>query len=357
MTGPAPLSIAALAAAYREGRTTPREAIGAALARCAADTRGAWIRVLTDAEVAPYLAALDGTDPTTLPLFGIPFAIKDNIDLAGIPTTAGCPEYAYTPARSAHVVERLVAAGAVPLGKTNLDQFAAGLVGVRSPYGACRNALDQEYLAGGSSSGSAVAVALGQVAFALGTDTAGSGRIPAAFNGLVGLKPTRGLLSTAGVVPACASLDCVSVFATTAADAAVVFEVARAFDAAHPFSRRGGHPETKARRRCANSSVTEATPPLSMPRCYGSKVSVASRSRSTSPRSPRRRACSTRDPGWPSASWPSKIFLVRIRTPCTRSRAGSSPPAAADGPPIRSRPATAWPPCGAPPKRNWRAWT
>jgi allophanate hydrolase len=240
MTQSTPFSIAALAAAYREGSTTPRELIAEALARCAADTHGAWIRVLTAAEVEPYLAALDRAAPGSLPLYGIPFAIKDNIDLAGIPTTAGCPTYAYTPARSAFVVERLLAAGAVPLGKTNLDQFAAGLVGVRSPYGVCRNALDPDYLAGGSSAGSAVAVALGQAAFALGTDTAGSGRIPAAFNGLVGLKPSRGLLSTAGVVPACASLDCVSVFATTAADAAAVFEVARGFDAVQPFSRRSG---------------------------------------------------------------------------------------------------------------------
>ncbi|MFU8814001.1 MAG: allophanate hydrolase [Pseudomonadales bacterium] len=235
-----PYSIGALAAAYREGVATPREVIAAALARCHADRHGAWIRVLNRAEVEPYLAALDQADPAALPLYGIPFAIKDNIDLAGIPTTAACPDYAYTPARSAHVVERLLAAGAVPLGKTNLDQFAAGLVGTRSPYGVCRNAIDGEYLAGGSSSGSAVAVALGQAAFALGTDTAGSGRIPAAFNGLVGLKPSRGLISTAGIVPACASLDCVSVFAATAADAAAVFEVARGFDATQPFSRRGG---------------------------------------------------------------------------------------------------------------------
>ena len=139
--------------------------------------------------------------------------MKDNIDCAGLPTTAACPAFAYTPARNAHVVERLLAAGAILLGKTNLDQFATGLVGTRSPYGAPRSVFDSRYISGGSSSGSAVAVAAGLVAFALGTDTAGSGRVPAAYNNIVGVKPTRGLLSTRGVVPACRSLDCVSIFA------------------------------------------------------------------------------------------------------------------------------------------------
>ena len=176
-------------------------------------------------------------DPGGLPLYGIPFAIKDNIDLAGIPTTAACAEFAYTPAHSAFVVERLIAAGAVPVGKTNLDQFATGLVGTRSPWGAVRNAFDPRYLAGGSSSGSAVAVAKGLVSFALGTDTAGSGRVPAAFNNLIGVKPTRGLLSTAGVVPACRSLDCVSVFTLDCGDAAAVMTVAGGFDAQDPYAR------------------------------------------------------------------------------------------------------------------------
>jgi allophanate hydrolase len=175
-------------------------------------------------------------DPT-LPLAGVSFAVKDNIDVAGMPTTAGCPAYAYVPRHTATVVQRLLDAGAILIGKTNLDQFATGLVGVRSPYGACSNVFDARYIAGGSSSGSAVAVAKGLVAFALGTDTAGSGRVPAAFNDIVGLKPTRGLLSTTGVVPACRSLDCVSIFAGSAAAAERVWRVAQGFDAADPFSR------------------------------------------------------------------------------------------------------------------------
>jgi allophanate hydrolase len=168
---------------------------------------------------------------------GWTFAVKDNIDVAGLPTTAGCPAFAYEPERSAPVVERLVAAGAVVAGKTNLDQFATGLVGTRSPYGTPVNPIDARYIPGGSSSGSAVAVATGQVDFALGTDTAGSGRVPAACTGIVGLKPSRGLLSTRGVVPAVRSIDCVSVFARTVGDARRVFDVAAAFDADDPFSR------------------------------------------------------------------------------------------------------------------------
>jgi allophanate hydrolase len=175
--------------------------------------------------------------PKSGPLSGQTFAIKDNIDLAGVPTTAGCPAYAYTPAQSAPVVERLIDAGAVPLGKTNMDQFATGLVGTRSPYGACSCVFDERYISGGSSSGSAVAVASGQVNFALGTDTAGSGRVPAAFNNLVGMKPTRGLLSTSGVVPACRSLDCVTILTRTSADARRVFEAALGFDPSDPYSR------------------------------------------------------------------------------------------------------------------------
>jgi allophanate hydrolase len=172
-----------------------------------------------------------------LPLFGIPFAIKDNIDAAGLPTTAACPEFAYLPEASAPVVRDLLAAGAILVGKTNLDQFATGLVGTRSPYGVARNVFDSAYIPGGSSSGSAVAVAAGLVSFSLGTDTAGSGRVPAAFGNIVGLKPTRGLVSTRGVVPACRSLDCVSIFALTVADAVTVLDVAAAFDPADPFSR------------------------------------------------------------------------------------------------------------------------
>ncbi|WP_273453038.1 amidase family protein, partial [Nevskia ramosa] len=172
-----------------------------------------------------------------LPLFGLPFAVKDNIDVAGVPTTAACPAFAYTPERSATAVERLLAAGALYVGKTNLDQFATGLVGTRSPYGVVRNAVDPDYVSGGSSSGSAVAVALGLAVFSLGTDTAGSGRVPAGFNGIVGLKPSIGLVSTAGVVPACRSLDCVSVFASSVADAWQVLAVIAGPDADDSRSR------------------------------------------------------------------------------------------------------------------------
>ncbi|HKD09786.1 MAG TPA: allophanate hydrolase [Bryobacteraceae bacterium] len=202
--------------------------------------RNVWIHLIPEEKTLAFAAALR----ENLPLYGQTFAIKDNIDLAGVPTTAACPDFAYTPARSAYVVERLMAAGAIPIGKTNMDQFATGLVGTRSPYGACSSIFDERYISGGSSSGSAVAVAAGLVDFALGTDTAGSGRVPASFNNIAGLKPTRGALSTAGVVPACRSLDCVSIFAETCASARAVFQAARGFDASDSFSRRPG--QTKA---------------------------------------------------------------------------------------------------------------
>ncbi|CAB3805660.1 Allophanate hydrolase [Paraburkholderia ultramafica] len=233
------LHLPTLSAAYRAGTTTPRRLIGELRERAAALNADyhLFIHLLSEAELEPYLAALETRDIDSLPLYGIPFAIKDNIDLAHIPTTAGCPAYAYTPDKSAAAVERLIAAGAIPVGKTNLDQFATGLSGQRSPYGACRNALDSRYASGGSSSGSAVAVALGVAAFSLGTDTAGSGRVPAAFHGLVGLKPTKGVLSTLGVVPACKSLDCVSIFACNANDAQRVFDVARGVADGDPYAR------------------------------------------------------------------------------------------------------------------------
>ncbi|MBY8827339.1 allophanate hydrolase [Hephaestia mangrovi] len=173
----------------------------------------------------------------TLLLAGVPFAVKDNIDVAGLDTTAGCPAFAYAPPASATVVERLVAAGAIPVGKTNLDQFATGLNGTRSPYGIPRNAYNRAWISGGSSSGSAVAVAAGLVAFALGTDTAGSGRVPAAFNHLIGLKPSRGRWSSHGLVPACRTLDCITVFAGTASDAGLVDSVVAGFDWQDTLSR------------------------------------------------------------------------------------------------------------------------
>ncbi|MBP6706952.1 MAG: allophanate hydrolase, partial [Achromobacter sp.] len=187
-------------------------------------------------ELARLLAAADG-DLSRLPLYGVPYAVKDNIDVAGWPTTAACPAFAYTPDEDAGVVRRLRAAGAILVGKTNLDQFATGLVGTRSPHGAVANAFRPEYISGGSSSGSASVVARGLAAFSLGTDTAGSGRVPAGFNNIVGLKPTRGWLSAAGVVPACRTLDCVSVFALTVDDAARVADIAGGYDAHDPYSR------------------------------------------------------------------------------------------------------------------------
>lgn len=236
-----PMTISAIAEQYRVGDTTPRQLILRLLrqAKYAAEheRNPVWLHLMSAEEIEPYLARLEAANADSLPLFGIPFAIKDNIDLAGVPTTAACAEFAYTPEHSAFVVEQLIAAGAIPLGKTNLDQFATGLVGVRSPYGACKNALNPEYISGGSSSGSAVAVAKHWAAFSLGTDTAGSGRVPAALNHLVGLKPTRGLLSNRGLVPACRSLDCISIFAHTLEDAQNVFDVAVRFDALDPYSR------------------------------------------------------------------------------------------------------------------------
>jgi allophanate hydrolase len=228
--------LASLQAAYAAGATV-RQVIGEAQRRCADDASNAFIHRLDLTELEPYLARLEQLKPSELPLYGVPFAIKDNIDLAGVPTTAGCPEYAYTPQRHAFVVQQLIDAGAVPMGKTNLDQFATGLNGTRSPYGPGINTFDERFISGGSSAGSAISTAKGWVSFALGTDTAGSGRVPASFNQLVGLKPTCGLLSTSGVVPACRSLDTVSIFALTSRDALAVLDAARGFDAADPYSR------------------------------------------------------------------------------------------------------------------------
>jgi allophanate hydrolase len=230
-----------LLAEYRAGRTSPVQVMERVLDnRVSAPERNAWITLLPRERVLAMAQALALHSPEVLPLYGIPFAIKDNIDLAGTSTTAGCPEYAYTPSQSAFVVQKLIDAGAIPVGKTNLDQFATGLVGTRSPYGACHNSFDPAYISGGSSSGSAVTVASGLVSFALGTDTAGSGRVPAAFNNLIGLKPTLGTLSCRGVVPACRSLDSVSIFALTADDARRVYAAARGFDPVDAYSIPAG---------------------------------------------------------------------------------------------------------------------
>jgi allophanate hydrolase len=232
------LLIGDLLTGYRAGRFSPLEIVERMLDEIAQAPDGhVWISLVPRERVLAIAQSLASRPPQSLPLYGIPFAIKDNIDLEGVATTAACPDYAYVPRESAHVVQKLLEAGAIPIGKTNLDQFATGLVGTRSPYGACRNSFDPDYISGGSSSGSAVAVALGWVSFALGTDTAGSGRVPAGFNNLIGLKPTRGALSTRGVLPACRSLDCVSIFALTSDDAARVLSVAQGYDAKDPYSR------------------------------------------------------------------------------------------------------------------------
>lgn len=230
-------SIARLRQGYADGRFQPREVIFSARTQALHSHEAVWINVLDESLLSTYIERLENLDFDASPLWGIPFAIKDNIDLAGVPTTAGCPDYAYVPEQSAFVVSRLIDAGAIPIGKTNLDQFATGLTGTRSPYGSVPNAINPTYIAGGSSSGSAVAIKNGSVPFALGTDTAGSGRIPAAFNELIGFKPTRGWWSTRGVVPACRSLDCVSVFTNNVADASVVADVAGGFDREESFSR------------------------------------------------------------------------------------------------------------------------
>src|ERR1700719_86115 len=237
-----PLQIGRLRTAFLGSQLSARELIEAVLARIAKwGDPALWIARNCDAELRQRATKLDAAaaaDPDLikrLPLFGIPFAVKDNIDVAGMPTTAACPAFAYTPSETAPVVLQLLSAGGMLVGKTNLDQFAAGLVGTRSPYGVPRNPFDARFIPGGSSSGSAVAVAAGLVSFALGTDTAGSGRVPAAFNNIIGLKPTRGLLSTRGVVPACRSLDCVSLFCLTAEDAEVVLSVAAGYDRHDPY--------------------------------------------------------------------------------------------------------------------------
>ncbi len=230
--------LSSLRRAYADGTLTPVQLVEEALRR-ADDPKfpHVWIEKLGREQLFALAKALPPKPTPELPLYGVPFAIKDNIDLAGIKTTVGCPAFAYTPEKSASVVAKLIAAGALPIGKTNLDQFATGLVGTRSPFGICQSAFDAKYISGGSSSGSAVAVASGMVTFALGTDTAGSGRVPAAFNNIVGLKPTKGLLSTSGVFPACRSLDCVSIFAGSCHDAQAILGVAAGFDAADAYSR------------------------------------------------------------------------------------------------------------------------
>lgn len=232
------MDIGSLEAVYRDGTLTPCKVVEAIYDEIAREgERPVWISVVPREESLARARALESDKAARgLPLYGIPFAVKDNFDVAGVATTAACPAFSHTAAETATVVQRLLDAGAILIGKTNMDQFATGLVGTRTPYGNCSSVFHAKYISGGSSSGSAVAVAQGLVSFSLGSDTAGSGRVPAAFNQLVGLKPTRGWVSTYGLLPACRTLDCVSIFAETCADAAKVFDVARGFDAADAYS-------------------------------------------------------------------------------------------------------------------------
>ena len=240
------LTISYLKEGYAKGDFTPRD-ICLEIVRRANKTKGMniWIQLPEMEEIEKYLKVLEKKNLSTTPLWGIPFAIKDNIDLAEVLTTAGCKTYAYVPKENAATVQRLIEQGAIPVGKTNLDQFATGLVGTRSLYGETHNALKQEMISGGSSSGSAVCVAMGQAAFALGTDTAGSGRVPAALNNLVGFKPSLGAWSTKGVVPACASLDCVTVFTHNLEDAQLIDAIERSYDAECPWSKMFGPLENR----------------------------------------------------------------------------------------------------------------
>ena len=231
------LSLQNLRQQYQSGDLRPEDIVRLIYERIrAAGDDHVWICLVPE-EAAVQRARELGTWSPDRPLFGIPFAVKDNIDVEQLPTTAGCPAFSYVPQRTASAVRKALDAGAILIGKTNMDQFATGLVGTRSPYGACSSVYHPDYISGGSSSGSAVAVAKGEVCFSLGTDTAGSGRVPAAFNGIVGVKPTRGLVSAAGVVPACRSLDCVSIFSPDVETGARVLEVLAGTDEPDPYSR------------------------------------------------------------------------------------------------------------------------
>lgn len=242
-------SIEAVLQGYKQGEFTPRELITHLSNKADAhEDRCIWIKRFSSEDLEPYLARLESVSPVDLPLYGVPFAVKDNIDIAGQPTTAACPEFSFLPEENAFVVQQLLDAGAIPVGKTNMDQFATGLVGTRSPkpWGPCHNAFDSDVISGGSSSGSAVAVSQGLVSFSLGTDTAGSGRVPAMLNNLYGLKPSRGVFSMSGVLPACRTLDCPSVFTLCVNDAATLFSIMARKDCNDSYAR--SNPFSNSRR-------------------------------------------------------------------------------------------------------------
>jgi allophanate hydrolase len=251
-------TVAGLVAAHRAGKLSPAQTVARSFQRIRDYNDSAvFISLRDEKDAVAEAESLAAKEAAELPLLGVPLAIKDNIDVAGLPTTAACPAYSYTPSLDATAVARLRAAGAIVIGKTNLDQFATGLVGVRSPYGIPKNPMRADLIPGGSSSGSAIAVSTGLVPLALGTDTAGSGRVPAMLNNIVGLKPTLGLVSTAGVVPACRTLDCVSVFSLTVDDAMVALSAMAGPDGADPFSRN---------RTLAGLGAFPAKPRLGVPR-------------------------------------------------------------------------------------------
>ena len=235
------LDLPRLTAGYKNGSFTPSGVVETIFDRIAErGDDGVWISLVGRDSALTRARQLEGLPPAvraSLPLWGVPFSVKDCIDVVGLPTTSACPDFSYVAEESSPSVERLLAAGAILIGKTNMDQFTTGLVGVRSPYGVARNAFNADYIPGGSSSGAAVSVAAGLVSLALGTDTGGSGRVPAAFNNVVGLKPTRGLISRIGTVSACRSIETISVFALTVPDAQAAFDVIRDFDRRDPFSR------------------------------------------------------------------------------------------------------------------------
>jgi allophanate hydrolase len=265
-------TVAAIVAAHRAGTVSPAQTVARSYQRIRDHNDPAiFIALRDEKEAIAEAQALTAKDPATLPLFGVPVAVKDNIDVAGLPTTAACPAFSYLPAHDATSVARLRAAGAIMIGKTNLDQFATGLVGVRSPYGIPNNPMRGDLIPGGSSSGSAVAVSAGLVPLALGTDTAGSGRVPAMLNNIVGLKPSLGLVSTAGMVPACRTLDCVSVFALTVDDAMAALTAMAGPDGADPFSR----PRPLAQMSAFPSSLKLGVPRDGQLIFFGDKASEA----------------------------------------------------------------------------------
>ena len=244
-------------AAYRKKNVTPVSAMKALSAQLQDSERALWIHLLDESSL---LAQAERLSDPSLPLYGVPFAVKDNIDVGSLPTTAACPAYTYTAKETAPAVQALLDAGAILVGKTNLDQLATGLVGVRSPYGEVPNPFNPDYISGGSSAGSAAVVSLGLVPFALGTDTAGSGRVPAAFTNTVGLKPTKGSMSTRGVVPACRTLDCISVFALGVEDAQSVYDLFRGYDELDGYARPAPTPLPSALPERLRLGVPKDTP-------------------------------------------------------------------------------------------------